>query len=102
MDPDSTVVALVRERSSNVRAMSACRIDPLRSPLDRTSLVVEEKTGRRGLLIWMETAERDKAGAVIVRIGYYEHGLSAADWICAVRRIEGEWVVNGCRMMGIS
>ena len=102
LDPDSAVVALLRERMPNVRPMSACRIEPRRGPRDNTSLVVEQKTGKRGLVIWAEPPERDSKGAIITHIGYYEHGLSAADWVCAVRRINDEWVVNACRMKGIS
>ena len=101
-EPDSTVVARVRVQTPTVRPMSACRIDPLRGAADHSSLVVERETGRRGLVIWMDTPKPDSTGALTVHVGYYEHGLSAADWICAVRPGEADWIVNACRMISIS
>ena len=101
-EPDSSVVALLRERFPAVRPISACRIEPLRGALDNTSLVVERETGKRGLVIWIEPAKRNTVGAVVARLGYYENGFSAADWVCAVRRIDDEWIVNACRMTRIS
>ena len=82
--------------------MSACRVEPLGSAPRNTSLVVELETGRRGLVIWMEPPKRDSTGALTVHVGYYEHGLSAADWICAVRKAQADWIVKACRMIGIS
>jgi hypothetical protein len=102
VDPDSIVMALVRAHVPEVQPMSACRIEPLRSAADNTSLVVDRASGRRGLVIWMEPPERNSLGVVVARIGYYEHGLSAAEWTCVVRRVNDEWVVNACRMTSIS
>ena len=101
-DPDSAVVARIREKTPMARPMSACRVDPLGSADRNTSLVVERATGRRGLVIWAGTPQADVMGAITVLVGYYEHGLSAADWSCAVRRVHGEWIVNACTMLRIS
>ena len=101
-DPDSAVVARIREKTPTARPMSACRVDPLGSAVRNTSLVVERATGRRGLVIWAAPPQADVMGAVTVLIGYYEHGLSAADWSCAVRRAHDEWIVNACTMLRIS
>jgi hypothetical protein len=101
-EPDSIVVARVREQVQMVRPISACRIDPLQGAPWNTSLVVETATGRRGLVIWVDTPQRDSTGAVTVHIGYYEHGLSGADWMCAVRAGQTDWIVNACRMISIS
>jgi hypothetical protein len=64
--------------------------------------VAERATGRRGLVIWVGTPERDSTGALTVSVGYYEHGLSAAGWSCAVRQTQDEWFVNACVMRWIS
>ena len=102
-DPDSAVVAQIHTKTPTVRPMSACMVEPLGTNAVRnTSLVVERATGRRGLVIWAATPQRDSTGALTVRIGYYEHGLSAADWSCAVRQANDEWIVNACRMLSIS
>jgi hypothetical protein len=101
-DPDSIVVARVRQQSPTARPVSECRIDPLDSAPHNTSLVIERATGRRGLVIWVGALERDSTGALTVPLGYYEHGLSAAGWSCAVRRTQDEWFVNACVMRWIS
>jgi hypothetical protein len=101
-DPDSVVVARVRQQTPAARSVSECRIDPLGSAPHNTSLVVERATGRRGLVIWVGTPARDSTGALRVSVGYYEHGLSAAGWSCAVRRTGDEWFVNACVMLWIS
>jgi hypothetical protein len=101
-DPDSIVVARIQEQTSVARPVSACRIDPLGSAPRNTSLVVERETGRRGLVIWVGTPQRDSSGTLTVAVGYYEHGLSAAGWSCAVRRTQDEWFVNACVMRWIS
>ena len=101
-EPDSAVIARIRERVPVARPMSACLVEPLRSARDNTPLVVERATGRRGIIVWMQAPARNTTGALTVGIGYYEHGLSAADWICAVRRDGTEWIVNACRMTRIS
>ena len=101
-DPDSIVVARIQDQTPTARSFSACRIDPLGSAPRNTSLVVERATGRRGLVIWVGTPERDSTGALTVTVGYYEHGLSAAGWSCAVRRTQDEWFVNACVMRWIS
>lgn len=101
-DPDSIVVARIRVETPSARPFSACRIDPLGSAPRNTSLVVERETGRRGLVIWIDTPQRDSTGALTVAVGYYEHGLSAAGWTCAVRRTQDEWFVNACVMRWIS
>jgi hypothetical protein len=101
-EPDSTVVARVSEKFSNARPMSACHVDPRSNATDHRSLVVERATERRGIVVWMEPPARDTTGALTVHIGFNENGLSAAYWICAIRRTAQEWVVNACRMIGIS
>lgn len=95
-DPDSIVVARIQLETPAARPYSACRIEPLDSAPHNTSLVVERATGRRGLVIWATTPERDSTGKLTVALGYYEHGLSAAGWSCAVRRTRDEWFVNAC------
>jgi hypothetical protein len=104
--PDSAVVARLqaemREELPIVRPVNACRVDPLGSAPRSVSLVVERATGRRGLLVWATAPTADGPGRLSVEVGYYQHGLSAADWRCAVRR-EGEgWLVDGCRLERIS
>ena len=101
-DPDSIVVARIQQETPTARPFSACRIDPLDSAPRNASLVVERATGRRGLVIWAGTPERNSTGALTVPLGYYEHGLSAAGWSCAVRRTQDEWFVNACVMRWIS
>lgn len=41
-------------------------------------------------------------GAFTVRVGYYQHGLSSASWICRGRRIGNAWKVESCRLQWIS
>ena len=101
-DPDSIVVARIQLETPMARPYSACRIDPLDSAPQNTSLVVERATNRRGLVIWAGTPERDSTGKLTVALGYYEHALSAAGWSCAVRRTQDEWFVNACVMRWIS
>jgi len=100
--PDSSVVAGVREHVPNAVPMSECTIEPLRSARDPTSLVVHPLSGRRGIVVWMQPPARDSTGALTVDIGYNENGLSAGWWKCAVRRIDAEWVVNACRLLGVA
>jgi hypothetical protein len=100
--PDSAVVARVREHIPTAVSMSECTIEPLRGARDHTSLVVHPSTGRRGIVVWMEPLARDTTGALAVNIGYHENGLSAGWWTCAVRRINSEWVVNACRLLGMA
>lgn len=100
--PDSSVVARVREHVPNVVPMSECTVEPLRSVRDPTSLVVHRLSGRRGIVVWMQPPARDNTGALTVDVGYNENGLSAGWWRCAVRRINAEWVVNACRLLGVA
>jgi hypothetical protein len=100
--PESAVVARVREHVPTAVPMSECTVEPLRSPRDHTSLVVHPSSGRRGIIVWMQPPARDSTGALAVDIGYYENGLSAGWWTCAVRRINVEWVVNACRLLGVA
>lgn len=100
--PDSGVVARVRERIANVRPLSECRVEPRSLARDNRSAVTERSTGRRAILIWVNAPQYDAAGELKVRVGYYEHGLSSAEWVCAVRRMEDEWLVNACRLVLMS
>jgi hypothetical protein len=100
--PDSVVVARVRERVPKARPLSACRVRPRTSARNNRTAVVERATGRRGILIWAMAPARDVSGALVVRVGYYEHGFSTAEWTCAVRRSDDEWIVNACHMLRTS
>lgn len=105
-EPDSAAVAQLRQELRDelpaVRPLTACRIDPIGAAPRSVSLVVERATGRPGLLVWAAAPAGDGAGGLSVRVGYYEHGVSAADWRCAVRREGERWVVDGCRLERIS
>lgn len=99
-DPPPSVLTALQRKHASVRPYSACDIEPLRPPSDRSSLVSERATGARGLLLWMEGEDLESTDQV--GIGYYENGLSAAEWHCAVRRESGATHVGTCDLVSIS
>ena len=106
VDPPSAILdALQKDRSLLIRPMSACRQEPLmlQSLIDKTSLIVDTVTGKRGISI---SAGEPKFGAdetFTVTTGYYQHGLSSAQWTCSGRRrADRSWEIARCTLLWIS
>ena len=95
-DPPAAVLAALKQIDTLlVRPMSACRHQP--APR-RTPTVTDTLTGQRGISIWAAAPKFTRGdGSFEVRLGYGEHGRSAAVWQCTGRRHDGRWEVSACR-----
>jgi hypothetical protein len=102
-DPPITLVnQLQRGRTLDIRPSSACRLQHSEGAPRHTSLVVEPRSGKRGILVWVQDPLRQPDGTYSVELGYFEHGLSAANWKCTVRRQPPGWEVAPCVLLGIA
>jgi hypothetical protein len=100
-DPPITLVKqLQRGRTLDIRPSSACRFS--QGAPRHTSLVLEPRTGKRGILVWLQDPLRQPDGTYSVEFGYFEHGLSGANWKCTVRRRPSGWEVAPCQLLGIA
>lgn len=102
VDPDPATLEALASDFSGVRPNSACFVERMRAPNDPTSLVVERATGRRGIAIWVALPDTTSPGEHRVQIGYYQAGLSAADWDCVLVRRAPGWIVTKCALIRIS
>ena len=97
-----TLIDLQRDRSILVRPQSACALMPRGPARDRTSLVRDTLTDKRGIFVYVNAPEPLADGTRLVRFAYYEHGLSAGEWKCTVRKRDAVWEVARCQLVGIS
>jgi hypothetical protein len=102
-DPPVTIVhELQRGRTLDIRPSSACRINGREGTPRHTSLVADVRSGKRGILVWIQDPLRQPDGTYSVEFGYFEHGLSAANWKCTVQRRPSGWEVAPCQLLGIA
>ncbi len=103
-DPPAEVMEALKPRPDIIfRPRSACRIEPVEPPQSSRSLVVDNITGRRGIVVTAEQPRMAPDGSFVVVMTYYEHGLSSAVFACqGGRRDDGRWEVSLCRMPVIS
>lgn len=100
--PQAVLDALAKKSALLVRPLSACRIEPLRE-ISSVSLVVDTLTGKRGISISAGEPKFEPDGSFTVDIGYHQHGLSGASWLCeGRRRSDNGWEMTSCQMRGIS
>ena len=100
-DPPITLVKqLQRGRTLDIRPSSACRFS--QGGPRHTSLVVEPRTGKRGILVWIQDPLLQPDGTYSVEFGYFEHRLSAGNWKCTVRRRTSGWEVAPCQLLGVA
>ena len=104
VDPPREVLdALQKDRTVLVRPMSACKTQGLLNAPRGTSLVVDTLTGKRGITVHAGEPTFDADGSFTVQTSYYQHGLSAADWVCkGRRRSDQSWEITSCTMTRIS
>jgi hypothetical protein len=82
LDPPAAVLSrLTVPRDILLRPISGCRQEPLSRPVNR-QLVVDTLTGKRGLRVRATAPIFTSRTSFTVRLGYYQGGLSAAEWIC--------------------
>ena len=96
--PPGLLAALSNSGGLLIRAASACRIEPLRSPSTGQSLVVDTLSGRRGIEIRVSHVAFGESGALFFRTHYYENGRSGADWDCTGARRGETWEIVSCLM----
>jgi len=102
-DPPVTLVnQLQRGRTLDIRPSSACGIQHSEGAPRHTSLVVEPRSGKRGILVWVQDPLRQPDGTYSVEFGYFEHRLSGANWKCTVRRRPSGWEVAPCALLGVA
>jgi hypothetical protein len=103
VDPPITLVrALQRSRTLDIRPSSTCGIERQEGAPRHTSLVADRRTGKRGILVWVQDPLRQPDGTYVVEFGYFEHGLSAGEWKCTVRRRPSGWEVAPCTLLGVA
>ena len=100
--PPALLAALNESIELLIRASSACRTEPLRSPSTGRSLVVDTLTGRRGIEVRVSRVMFGANGTLLFQTSYYENGRSAADWDCVGARRGETWEIVSCRMTRIS
>ncbi|MBL0171316.1 MAG: hypothetical protein IPP90_11390 [Gemmatimonadaceae bacterium] len=104
VDPPRVVIdALQQGRAMLLRPMSACKVMLLGAAPRGTSLVVDTLTGKRGISVSVGEPSFATDGSFTVATGYYQHGLSAASWVCkGRRRSDQSWEITSCTMQWIS
>ena len=98
-DPPPALLARLHEADSRVRPRSACDFAPLTS---RGTMVHARDTHAAGLILWSRDIVLTSDSTATGRNGYYENGLSSAEWLCHVTRSGVTWRVSACKLQWIS
>lgn len=99
-DPPSSLMASLLPTSLPLHAASECEVDRQYTQ-DGPSRLVLRSDGTPAIAVWVDIAEPHD-GVAQVRAGYYEGGMSGADYSCRVRVVNGQWTVDTCRVTAIS
>jgi hypothetical protein len=99
-DPPESLMARLVPASLPLHAASACAIDR-RYPEGWPSRLVLKSEGAPAIALWVDIAEPHD-GMAEVRAGYFEGGLSGADYRCRVRVVNRDWTVDRCEVTAVS
>ena len=99
-DPPESLMARLLPTPLPLHAASACGVDR-QYPQGWPSRLVLKSDGTPAIALWVDIAEPHD-GAAEVRAGYYEGGLSGADYSCGARDVNHHWTVDTCRVTAIS
>jgi len=100
--PPSALPMLASPDSFVIRPQSACRVDSLPSSLTEQPLILDTLTGQRGIEVSASNPTFLQDGSFVVRLYYYEHGLSSAAWTCTGRRVASGWQIESCTLNWVS
>ena len=98
-DPPPSVLALLQKVDSRVRPRSACDLAPLTT---QGTMVHARDNHAVGLILWSRDIVLTSDSTATARDGYYENGLSSAEWLCQLIRIGANWTVSACQLHWIS
>jgi hypothetical protein len=65
-------------------------------------MVHAKDTHAAGLVLWSRDIGFTSDSTATARDGYYENGLSSAEWFCQLRRTGPTWAVSTCKLAWIS
>jgi hypothetical protein len=99
-DPPESLMARLLPASLPLHAASACAVDR-QYPEGWPSRLVLKGEGTPAIAMWVDIAE-PRNGVAEVRAGYFEGGLSGADYRCLVREVNHDWAVDRCELTAIS
>ena len=99
-DPPTSLLQRLASTSLPLYPSSACVVDREYGG-GRPGRLVRKADGSAAMALWVDVAEPHD-GAAEVRAGYFEGGLSAADYICRLRIVNERWKVDACVVTGIS
>ena len=96
-DPLPGVLAQLATTDPGVIPASACTVDdaPGGAP-DWGMLVRHRSTGAPAIFVWVGPVLTIGSDQATARIGYQEHGLSAAQWHCGAVRSDAHWRITNC------
>jgi hypothetical protein len=96
-DPSPDVLEGLATTDSRVTPASACTLDDAPDgPPNWGMLVRHRSTGAPAILVWVGPVLTIGSDQATARIGYQEHGLSAAQWRCGAVRSDAHWRITNC------
>jgi len=99
VDPGSRLLARLHEADRRVRPTSACEHNAATA---HRGLVYAKDGHTRGLILWSRDVAFSSDSLATARGGYYEDGLSSAEWLCRLQRDGAAWRVADSKMQWIS
>ena len=96
-DPPASVLGTLMRSDTPVVPGSACTLEDAPSgPPNWGMLVRHRSTGAPAILIWVGPVFTIGTDQATARLGYQEHGLSAAQWRCGAVRSNAQWRITNC------
>jgi len=99
-DPPESLMARLLPASLPLLAASACAVDE-QYPEGWPSRLVLKSEGTPAIALWVDIATPHD-GMAEVRAGYFEGGLSGADYRCRARVVNQDWTVDRCEVTAVS